>query len=322
MSKREMYAIELKSVPSDRFQPTGFPDLGAAKFEKPVGTSEWVDAILVESAQSMANRFEAVGWNEALQEPVATLGGLPWVKVIADNDGRYLTSSRTEAHRLASAFVKDSVTADSTNMVTEVRDRFHLDADTPLSPTKIAAAIFALDPLCLIHGVFFADKKWPGQPRIPRALTGFIEATDVKEAYSGGVKRDDVRHSIAEGAGGSAEGYGHVPYHRTEYTARSIVLHVSIDVGQIEAYGLSADATKLLVAIARWEVRSLLDHGLRLRTACEFEPVSHDDAAEVADAETLTSEIRNLVDSGLSELAESSEPPLVVRWSGGKKRPK
>ena len=95
----------------------------------------------------------------------------------------------------------------------------------------------------------------------------------------------DIRS--AEGAGGSAEGYGHVPYHRTEYTARSIVLHVSIDVGQIDAYGLSADATKLLVAIARWEVRSLLDHGLRLRTACEFEPVSHDNVAEVADAETL-----------------------------------
>ena len=120
MSKRQMYAIELKAVPSDRFQPTGFPDLGVAKFEKPVGNSEWVDAILVESAQSMANRFEAVGWSEALQEPVATLKGLPWVKVVAEDDGRYMTSSRTEAHRLASAFVKESKNVNGEDMVTKI----------------------------------------------------------------------------------------------------------------------------------------------------------------------------------------------------------
>ena len=212
MSKREMYTIDLRAVPSDRFQPTGFPDLGAAKFQKPAGpNNEWVDAILVESAQSMANRFEAVGWSKEHQEPVAALQGLPWVKVIADDDGRYLTSSRTEAHRLASAFVKDSVTADGRNMVDEIGSRFDLADDTPISPNKIAAAIFALDPLCLIHGVFFADTRWPGQPKIARALTGFIEATDVKEAYSGGVKSDDVRHKLGDG-GGTAEGYGSVPY--------------------------------------------------------------------------------------------------------------
>ena len=122
MSKRETYTIELKAVPSDRFQPTGFPDLGAAKFQKPVGSSnEWVDAILVESAQSMANRFEAVGWSEALQEPVAALAGLPWVRVVAADDGRYLTSSRTEAHRLASAFVKESTDVEDVDMLTKHR---------------------------------------------------------------------------------------------------------------------------------------------------------------------------------------------------------
>ena len=323
MSKREMYRIELKAVPSDRFQPTGFPDLGPAKFQKPVGANgEWVDALLVESAQSMANRFEAAGWNEALQEPVAALRGLPWVRVVANDDGRYLTSSRTEAHRLASAFVKESRDADGEDMVTKICNLLGLADDTPLPPVQIAESIFALDPLCLIHGVFFADKKWPGQPKIARALTGFIEAVDVKEAYSGGVKRDDVRHSIDEGAGGSAEGYGHVPYHRIEYTARSIMLYVSIDVGQIEAYGLSPEATELLLAVCRWEVRSLLDRGLRLRTACEFEPLDDESAARIADAETLADEIGGLIDAGFPELAESDEPPLVVRWSGGKKRSK
>ena len=321
MNKREMYTIDLKAVPSDRFQPTGFPDLGAAKFQKPAGPdNDWVDAILVESAQSMANRFEASGWSEEHQEPVRALRGLPWVKVVAHDDGRYLTSSRTEAHRLASAFVKESVTTDDTGMVDEICNRFNLADDTPLSPNQIAAAIFALDPLCLIHGVFFADQRWPGQPKIARALTGFIEATDVKEAYSGGVKRDDVRHSIGEGEGGAAEGYGHVPYSRTEYTARSIALYVSIDAAQIEAYGLSSNATKLLLAIARWEVRSILDRGLRLRTACEFEPITSGDLAGLADTDALASEISDLIRGGVDELEGHDGSPLVVRWSGGKKR--
>ena len=322
MSKREMHAIELRAVPSDRFQPTGFPDLGAAKFEKPVGNSEWVDAILVESAQSMANRFEAVGWSEALQEPVSTLKGLPWIKVVADDDDRYLTSSRTEAHRLASAFVKDSMNANGEDMVTSLGGLLGLSDDTPLAANQIAGAIFALDPLCLIHGVFFADAKWPGQPKVARALTGFIEAVDVREAYSGGVKRDAVRHGIGEGDSGAREGYGSVPYHRTEYTARSITLYVSIDIGQIEAYGLSPEATGLLLAVARWEVRTFLDDGLRLRTACEFEPRHGSETIKLADGETLAHEIRSLVDRGIPELTDSAELPMVVRWSDGKKRSK
>ncbi|MDE0267693.1 MAG: type I-U CRISPR-associated RAMP protein Csb1/Cas7u [Acidimicrobiaceae bacterium] len=323
MSKREMYTIELKAVPSERFQPTGFPDLGAAKFEKPVGTEgKWVDAILVESVQSMANRFEAVGWNEANREPVSTLSGLPWVKVVADDGDRYLTSSRTEAHRLASAFIKDSKTVAGEDMLTKIKELLDLTDDTPLDMNHYARTIFALDPLCLIHGVFFADGKWPGQPKTPRALTGFIEATDVREVYSGGVKRDDVRHSISEGARGAAEGYGSVPYPRSEYTARSIALYVSIDVKQIETYGLSPEATQLLLAIARWEVRSLLENGLRLRTACEFEPLNETGTIGLADTETLASEIRGLIDGGLPELADSDEPPLIVRWVSKKNKKK
>ena len=320
MSKREMYTIALRATPSDRFQPTGFPDLGAAKYQKPIGEDdEWVDAILVESAQSMANRFEAVGWNEHDHAPVETLRDLPWVRVVADDDGRYLTSSRTEAHRLASAFLKDSVTPNSTDMINEICNRFELVDDTPLSPSKIAAEIFALDPLCLIHGVFFADSKWPGQPKIARALTGFIEASDVREVYSGGMKRDYVRHKLEEG-GGAAEGYGHVPYSRTEYTARSIALYVSIDVGQIEAYGLSANARELLLAIARWEVRSVLDRGLRLRTACEFESINNEDTVGLAETDALDTQIRDLISSGVDELQGADATPLEVRWSDRKKR--
>ena len=45
----------LKPAQGDRFQPTGFADLGAAVYELPNGRRK----LLIESVQSMANRFEA-----------------------------------------------------------------------------------------------------------------------------------------------------------------------------------------------------------------------------------------------------------------------
>jgi CRISPR-associated protein Csb1 len=50
---RLLMHADLKPVQGDRFQPTGFADLGAAVYERPDGTR----MLLVESAQSMANRL-------------------------------------------------------------------------------------------------------------------------------------------------------------------------------------------------------------------------------------------------------------------------
>src|ERR1022692_3225460 len=85
----------------------------------------------------------------------------------------------------------------------------------PLDYRAVARACFALDPVSLVHGVFFARKEWPWQPKIARAVTGFVEAYDVIPAISGGVKRDSVNNEGKEGA--TSEGYGMVPYHRVEY---------------------------------------------------------------------------------------------------------
>ena len=51
---RLLMHANLKPVQGDRFQPTGFADLGAAVYERPDGTR----MLLVESAQSIANRLE------------------------------------------------------------------------------------------------------------------------------------------------------------------------------------------------------------------------------------------------------------------------
>lgn len=324
-SHRQLIDVELEPVAGSRFQPTGFPDLGPALFQRPVRSHAevtWADALILESAQSMANRLEDAGWDRASQQPVPTLRGLPYVRVVAADDGRHITSSRTEAHRLASAFIKDS-TLDGQDMKVVIRDRLALRHDTPLAPRDIARAVFALDPLCLVHGVFFAEsaKVWPGQPKIPRAVTGFIEALDVRPAQSGGVKRDDVRHQLGE-SGGTAEGYGFVPYHRTEYTAAEIIASFSIDLAQIASYGLEPPAGSLLESIARWEIRALLDSGLRLRTACDLAPVTREivdrDGASLAPLEELDGEVRRLIGECRGLIGDGQ--PLEVVWSGGKKR--
>ncbi len=310
-SKRLLVEADLAPIMGGRFQPTGFPDIGNATYDRyDAGSGEWLSCLLVESAQSMANRLEAVGWNDLSDTPESTLDGLPYVRVVRE-DGEYVTSSRTEAHRLASAFIKDA-TLDGVDMKAVIKDRLNLGDDRPLSPREIAAAVFALDPLCLIHGVFFAEsaKFWPGQPKIARALTGAIDAIDVRRAESGGVKRDHVRHSIGD-TGGSAEGYGSIPFHRTEWTARRIVATFSLDRAQLRSYGLSDEATDLLDAIARWEVRSLLDAPLRLRTACDLEATDEVDKS-LGSLDQLEKEIRSGV--AASGDALGSGEPLEVVW--------
>lgn len=318
---RWLFETELEPAIGDRFQPTGFPDLGHAVYDIPARDGQGSRrALLVESAQSMANHLEAVAWDAESDQPVATLTGLPYIRVIHAETKEYLTSSRTEAHRVASAFVKDS-TLDGKTMKVVIKERLGLRDDRPIPVHQIARAVYDLDPLCLIHGVFFAEdaKTWPGQPKIARAVTGFVEAFDVEPAHSGGVKRDQVRHSHAEG-GTSTEGYGSIPFHRTEWTAGRIVARFAVDRAQIRSYRLDETRTSLLEAIALWELRTLLEGGLKLRTACDLfprQPEVSDQAGQPAPArEELSSLVRGLI--GKSGEVE----PLTVEWTSPKAKAK
>jgi len=322
MSNRELYRVPMQPVAGSRFQPTGFPDIGAALFDRPVGEDGWQQCLVLESAQSMANHLEAGAWEAGEDRPAPALAGLPYVRVV-DEHGAYVTSSRTEAHRLASAFVKDA-TLDGQGMRDVIRERLDLHDDTPLSPREIAGAVFAMDPMCLVHGVFFAetDKVWPGQPKIARALSAFVEAYDVKEVISGGVKRDDVRHSTKDAAGGAAEGYGSVPFHRSEYVARRIEASFVLDLDQIESYGLADPAAELLATAGRWEIRSLFDRGFRPRTGCDLEIEDPAALGALPSLETLSAQLRGLI-AQCGELLGGGEP-LEVVWDRGRhsKKPK
>jgi CRISPR-associated protein Csb1 len=242
----------------------------------------------------MANRLEERGWDAAAHSPRPPLGSLPYVEV-RDSEGEFLSASRLEPHRLAGAYIKDA-DIDGRKAQDWMIERLGVQEGMPLDWRKIYAAVFELDPLCLLHGVFFSDPKWSpfGNPRIRRAVAATIEAHNVQPVVSGGVKRDDVRPEVGEGRG-AAEGYGFVPFGRTEYTAEDVLLSAVVDLGQIRGYGLNQERTRLLTLIAVWELASLLEGPLRLRTACDLDrvdvtvgtpdgyvlPASNDLAAEV-----------------------------------------
>lgn len=255
-----LFAIELKPLQGARFQPTGFPSLGAATYETNTGTS-----LLVESAQSMANRLETVCWDSVTNQLVAALHGISYVRV--ERGGKYLTSSLTEAHRLNSPYL---IAGSDKRFRDEIAAALAVFDQGPIDRKLLAITLLKYDVGSLLHGVFLAKKELAGgRLRVARALSAFIEAESVRQAVSGGVKNDHVNPS-----GSTKEGFGNVPFSREEYTAGKITLFVNLDLAQIRGYGLGDEVTRLLVLLALFKIRALLDGDLRLRTACDLTLVS------------------------------------------------
>jgi CRISPR-associated protein Csb1 len=256
---RLLIEAPLKPVQGVRFQPTGFPDLGPAVFEAPGGKTH----LLVESAQSVANRLESICWDAASQELIAELRGLSYVRVTRP-DGAYLTSSITEAHRLNSPYILES--KDDSFLKKLQAETKELD-EGALDRRKLAALVLRYDANALLHGLFLAKSSLVGgRLRIERALSGFIEAEGARVAASGGVKNDHVDPS-----GDTKGGFGNVPFQRDEYTADKLTAYFSLDLTEIRAFGLGSDGERLLVALGLYKIGRLLDSHLRLRTACDLE---------------------------------------------------
>jgi len=298
---RTVLEVGLVPIAGTLIQPAGFPDIGAAEFGD--------NRLLVESAQSMANWLEAATWDTAASDQAPELAdvGIPYVKIV-DPAGAFLSSSRLEAHRLASAYIMEGTFA-GTAGEKWMEERLGLVKGRPLDHRAVARACFRLDPVSLVHGVFFARKGWPWQPRISRAVTSFIEASGVKPAVSGGVKKDVVINEAEPGA--TTRGYGMVPHHRVEYTADTITAYFTVDHAQFRSYGLPEAATALLEAIADFEIASLLDRGMRLRTRCDL-IVRDVVQGERPDAGEAAARIAKFAADAAGELG----PVTEVVWSG------
>lgn len=256
---RLLIQAKLQPLQGTRFQPTGFPEIGAAQYEGPDGEP----MLLVESAQSLANRMEAVCWDRNADDWVAPLRGLSIVRV-KDKNGKPLTNSVLEAHRINSPYIlegKDKSIFDRLKKDLASMEEGFVDLG------KLAAVLLKLDVNALLHGVFLAKGDLAGgRLRLPRALSGFIEARNVRTATSGGVKNDGVNPS-----GDTAKGFGNVPFARDEFVSPDINAFFNLDLAQLRGYRFTPPVFTLLVAIAFFKVQGFLGEGLRLRTACDLE---------------------------------------------------
>ncbi len=299
---RLLLEAELQPLQGSRFQPTGFPDLGAAVYEGPDGTP----MLLVESAQSVANRLETVCWDEGSDDWVPPLRGLPLVKVM-DEDGEMLTNSVLEAHRLNSPYILESKDSTVLDMLkAELADMEEGVVDI----RKLAATLLRVDTNALLHGVFLAKKALAGgRLRLPRVLSGFIEAEDVRVAASGGVKNDRV-----DPGGDTSKGFGNVPFARDEYVAPTITAYFNLDLSQIRGFGLGEEVERFLATWALFKIRRFLNTGLRLRTACDLEVVhlraTRPDGFDVPPEEVLAKVLPDLI-SEVREQGFFNDPPVT-----------
>lgn len=253
---RLLFAIPLEPVQGKRFQPTGFPSLGAATYQTDEGQS-----LLVESAQSMANRLELTTWDDVEQDVKANLAGLSHVKVL--RNGNFLTDTVLESHRINSPYLLEGKDRGFYN---QLKDALGGLEEGPIDRRKLAEVLLRYDIGSLLHGVFLAKKELAGgRLRVARALSAFIEADGVRVAASGGVKNDHVNPS-----GETKNGFGNVPFARDEFTADKITLYVNLDLAQIRGYGLGEAVERLLILLALYKLRALLTGGMRLRTFCDL----------------------------------------------------
>ena len=305
-SPRLLLKAELQPIQGTRFQPTGFPDLGAAHYQ--AGDT---DMLLVESAQSMANRLEEVCWDEAQQDLVEPLKGLPYVNVV-DEDGDTITNSLLEAHRLNSPYILES--EDKSFFERFKEDLGGLEKGA-VDLRDFAEKLLKYDANCLVHGVFLAKKDLAGgRLRLPRALSAFIEAENVSVAASGGVKNDRV-----DPRGDTSAGFGNVPFHRNEYTG-DITAYFNLDLSQIRGYGFKEPAQRLLIALSLFKIQRFLDGGMRLRTACDLEMtgdgliVQRPDEFEMPSGEELSELMPGLIAEASDCFADPAvtEVPFVV----------
>jgi len=279
---RVVIEADLRPLIGSRIQPTGFPNLGAAEFLEPSGSRY----LLVESAQSIANRLEAVTWDDEAGDLVSPLRGLPFVRTSVNG---VETDSIREAHRLNSPYLygiwedlkKRAGIATLSGKKTKKAPGDDGEgeaeaASASVDRRKLAQAVFYYDPSAVLHGVFL--EKITGLARLTRVLSGFVEAHDVELVASGGVKNDRLdpsgkAYTISRDGkekGGAEAGFGNVPYARTEYTAKRIVASFVIDTALIRSYGLGEAAERILVALGLWKIATLLEGGMRLRTACDL----------------------------------------------------
>ena len=193
----------------------GFPTWGTPSTNRRTDSGR---TVLVESAQSLANRLETVCWDDTADDWVEPLHGLPVVKVVDTERQSRSPTALIEAHRLNSPYIlegKDKTVVDMLKIRLAAMEVGRVDL------RELARVLLEFDTNALLHGVFLAKKELAGgRLRLPRSLSAFVEAENASVAASGGVKNDSVNPS-----GDTAKGFGNVPFARDEWVAEKITAY-------------------------------------------------------------------------------------------------
>ena len=311
-ANRLLFDVELEPLQGERFQPTGFADLGPAEYEAPDGTNK----LLVESPQSMANRLEATCWDNHNERIRGELEGLPYVKAKLGEreDGHVTTNSLLEAHRINSEYIIGS--SGSEEFRNKFMEEINFADNRPVDFKALYKALAKYDPNSLIHGAFLEEIA--GRLKVSRKLSAFIEASGVQPVESGGTKFSRVEPGLREGE-------GNVPFPRTEYVAESMMAYFNLDLEGIRSYGFVEDyepVGELLVLLGLWKIDEFFGSGLRLRTACDLQPkggeLSYsikrpDGLSELPASEDVIDRIKELIGECSQAGIFVENPPKVVQ---------
>lgn len=315
--KKNRLLLEIGLTPKqgDRFQPTGFPEIGAATYESPDGKQ----MLMIESAQSMANRMESTVVKGNSPEIIDEFKGLSYIRVhLKSKDGvDSETSSLIEAHRINSPYI-----VSGKNFTKKLTDDANYKDGVYPDWEKIGNALFHYDINSLIHGAFMSNIG--GRFRVPRALSAFIEGEDVKEVLYGGSKLSDIdpagKYKVENGVSNKTS-YSNVPYSKMEYTAKQIKAYFNLDISLIKSYNLTDNETNLIIALSIFKIRKTLEEKLKLRTACDFKMKNTDELKEIPPSEDLVEYIKDLIAKTHENMEVTDlEAQLVENKNDGKNK--
>ena len=288
---RLLLEAHLQPLQGTRFQPTGFPNLGAATYENPRNGDQM---LLVESSQSITNWLERAVFKVFTRDSISDdlvdeVAGITYVQINCGESGT--TNTLLEAHRLNTPYLWESADPEAIKLQESIlkdigiakkrkkkgdsdgSDESDDEASGRIDMQKFYKTLLKYDLNSLIHGVFL--EKVAGRLRVPRALSGFVEASNVKPADSGGTKFDHVFPAKDEALGvTSKDGFTNVPYPSTQFAAKSITAYFNLDLNQIRGYGLGGDAEQLLIALSLYKLARFCESVWDLRSNCKFEVAS------------------------------------------------
>ncbi len=307
----------------DRFQPAGFPEVGHVIYRAPRDGGSYEPVCIVDSPASMANHLESV-CVRGPHDPdlVQELEGMPYVRCVTDAGWPQVDTSKrktcivtslTEGHRIASTYFLGGKRLHNGNPVdAEFEEELRLACGIlPLGKKKahpqpdgwwtVFSTLFRYDPNALVHGVLFP--QW--QVRIPRALSGHLEAFGAARVDRAGVKFDRLGKTTS----------GQPIFAVDEEVAREIKATFVLDLALIRSFGrdgsgLTPAQKAFLGGLAIWKVGRLLGGPFRYRSGCDLECI----AIEIDGRRTNVSDLQVDITS-LVKAAEFPEPSVSdIYW--------